>query len=65
MRCIWIWVAGSEAKHGDSRMGIPRGWGYRGEYRGFFSHAARGRGLLNLGCLSVFEETHGRENDNP
>jgi hypothetical protein len=40
-------------------------WGYRGEYRGFFSRAAGVWGLLNLRCLSVFEETYGPENDNP
>jgi hypothetical protein len=45
-------------------MEITPGWGYRGEYRGCFSHALGVWGLLNLGCLSVFEETHGPENDN-
>jgi hypothetical protein len=65
MRCIWIWAVGSEAEHEDSRMEITPGWGYRREYRGFFSHAFEVPGLLNLRCLSVFEETHGSESDNP
>jgi hypothetical protein len=65
MRCIWSWVAGSEAELEDSRMEITPRWGYRGEYRRFFSHPFGVRGLLNLGCLSVFEETHESESDNP